>query len=59
MVKKVFRAEFDKDKQGIQSKDEVKRLMTKLLNDDCIIGKIPDLTESESHAIVDSWTFAS
>ena len=58
MIKKVFRAEFDKDKQGIQSKDEVKRLMTKLLNDDCIIGKIPHLTEVEAHALVDSWTFA-
>jgi len=59
MVKKVFRADFDKDKQGIQSKDELKRLMTKLLNDDCIIGKVPALTEAEAHAIADEWTFAS
>jgi hypothetical protein len=32
LIKKVFRAEFDKDKQGIQSRDELKRLMLKLLN---------------------------
>jgi hypothetical protein len=48
LIKKVFRAEFDKDKQGIQSRDELKRLMLKLLNDECIIGKVPALTEQEA-----------
>jgi hypothetical protein len=59
MIKKVFRAEFDKDKQGIQSKDELKRLMTKLLNDDCIIGKVPAISEAEAFIIADEWTFAA
>jgi hypothetical protein len=59
MIKKVFRAEFDKDKQGIQTKDELKRLMTKLLNDDCIIGKVPAISEAEAFTIADEWTFAA
>jgi hypothetical protein len=44
-VKKLFRAEFDKDKTGIASRDEIKRLLGKLANDDCIIGKVPNATE--------------
>ena len=47
-VKRLFRQEFDKDKQGIASREELRRLIGKLLNDDCIIGKIPRLTEEET-----------
>lgn len=57
MVKRTFRAEFDKDKLGINSKDELKRLILKLINDECIIGKVPDLTEEEVPALVEQWTF--
>jgi Ca2+-binding EF-hand superfamily protein len=40
-VKKLFR-EVDKDKNGL-SKDELKKIMRRLSNDECIIGKIPNL----------------
>ena len=55
MVKRLFRAEFDKDKQGIQTKDELKRLMIKLLADECNIGKIPDLSEEDVNTLIEGW----
>lgn len=42
-VKKLFR-EYDKDKNGLQ-KDELKNLMRRLAEDDCIIGKVPALSD--------------
>ena len=39
----MFRAEFDKNKTGLQSRDELIRLINKLINDDCIIGKVPNI----------------
>ena len=54
-VKRLFRQEFDKDKQGIASREELRRLLGKLLNDDCIIGKIPRLTEEEASQVVEAW----
>ena len=44
-VKKLYR-EYDKDKNGLQ-KDELINLMRRLSNDDCIIGKVPKLSEDE------------
>ena len=38
--------EYDKDKTGL-TKDTLKALMKRLLNDECIIGKIPKLAEEE------------
>jgi|LauGreDrversion4_2_1035121.scaffolds.fasta_scaffold972413_1 hypothetical protein len=44
----MFRQEFDKDKTGgIASKEEVKRFLLKLAADECIIGKVIDLSEEE------------
>jgi hypothetical protein len=54
-VKRLFRAEFDKDKTGIASRDEIKRLLGKLANDECIIGKIPNYKESELASLAESW----
>ena len=45
-VKRLFRQEFDKEKAGgISSKEEVKRFLNKLAADECVIGKVPDLSE--------------
>ena len=46
-VKRLFRAEFDKDKGGIASREEIRRLLGKLANDECIIGKVPLLNEDQ------------
>jgi len=46
-VKRLFRVEFDKDKTGISSKEEIRRILGKLANDECIIGKVPYLSEEE------------
>ena len=54
-VKRFFRTEFDKDKQGISSKDDLKRLISRLLNDECIIGKIPNISEDEVNQIAEAW----
>jgi len=56
-VKKVFRVEFDKDKAGIASKEELRRLFAKLENDECILGKVPHLSQEEIAQIVESWEF--
>lgn len=44
-VKKMFR-EYDKDKTGVM-KEDLKKLIRRLANDDCIIGKVPNLTDDE------------
>lgn len=54
-VKRLFRQEFDKDKTGIASREEIKRLLGRLAEDGCIIGKVPDLSEEEMSEIADSW----
>lgn len=47
-VKRLFRQEFDKDKAGgIGSKEEIRRFLGKLAADECVIGKVPDLTEQQ------------
>ena len=38
--------EYDKDKQGL-TKDTLKVLVRRLLNDECIIGKVPKVNEDE------------
>jgi Ca2+-binding EF-hand superfamily protein len=52
-VKKLFR-EYDKDKNGLQ-RDELKRLMRRLTSDDCIIGKVPALSDEEIDQLFDNW----
>ena len=44
-VKRMFR-EYDKDKNGL-TKEDLKKLMRRLAQDDCIIGKVPFLSDSE------------
>jgi hypothetical protein len=44
-VKKTFR-EYDKDKTGV-IKDDLKKLLRRLCNDECIIGKIPKVSDDE------------
>jgi hypothetical protein len=38
--------EWDKDKSGLP-KEEVKKYIRRLLNDECYIGKVPDISESQ------------
>ncbi|CDW81373.1 leucine rich repeat family protein [Stylonychia lemnae] len=52
-VKKLFR-EYDKDKNGLQ-KDELKKLMRRLSQDDCIIGKVPALNDDQIERLFDEW----
>ena len=42
-VKLLFR-EYDKDKAGI-FKDDVKKVVRRLCNDECFIGKVPDIED--------------
>ena len=44
-MKKLFR-EYEKDKQGV-TKDDLKNVLRRLREDECIIGKIPKLTDEE------------
>ena len=44
-VKRMFR-EYDKDKTGL-TKEDLKKLMRRLAQDDCIIGKVPFLSDAE------------
>jgi len=45
-VKRLFK-KFDKDKSGALSIDELKELVRQLCNDEAIIGKVPQLSDSE------------
>ena len=38
--------EYDKDKSGI-GKEDLKKMMQRLANDECIIGKVPKLSDYE------------
>jgi hypothetical protein len=52
----MFRADFDRDKTGMStSKEEVRRFMAKLTADECIIGKVPNLSEGEIEALAEGW----
>ena len=44
-VKRMFR-DHDKDKTGL-TKEDLKKLMRKLASDDCIIGKVPYLSDAD------------
>jgi hypothetical protein len=55
-VKRMFRADFDRDKTGMStSKEEFRRFMAKLAADECIIGKVPNLSEGEIEALAEGW----
>lgn len=54
-VKRLFRAEFDKDKAGIASREEIRRLLTKLANDECVIGKVPNASEEDLNRLAEGW----
>ena len=45
---------YDTDKKGV-SKEKLIEMMEKLLKDECIIGKIPNLTENECSMLFDAW----
>lgn len=42
-VKVIFK-EYDKDKQGV-GRDEAKKVVRRLCNDECYIGKVPDIED--------------
>jgi len=46
--------EYDKDKTGLL-KEDLKKLMRRLMNDECIIGKIPRLSDDEVENVFDDW----
>ena len=53
-VKEVFQ-KYDADmKQGV-TKDNLLAIMDSLMKDECIIGKVPDLTEDEIKVLFDKW----
>jgi Ca2+-binding EF-hand superfamily protein len=53
-VKLLFK-EYDKNKSGFLEISELKLLMKKLLDDECIIGKVPKMNEAEIEIIFDNW----
>lgn len=52
-VKEVF-VKFDTDKSGV-TKDQLKEIMLTLMKDECIIGKVPNLTDDELEHLFDKW----
>ena len=52
-VKKLFR-EYDKDKTGLL-KEDLKRLLRRLANDEAIIGKVPNLNDEDIETVFDEW----
>lgn len=47
--------EYDKDKSNCLSKDELKKLMHRLCDDEAIIGKVPALAEEDIEHLFDDW----
>ena len=54
-VKEVF-FKYDTDKTGITT-ENLQKVMEALMKDECIIGKVPNLTEGEITILFDKWTF--
>lgn len=52
-IKPLFR-EFDKEKKGIE-KANIKEIVERLKDDECIIGKIPFCSEEELDQALESW----
>jgi hypothetical protein len=52
-IKPLFRS-FDKEKKGIEKADLIK-IMSSLADDECIIGKIPYVSESEFEGLFTEW----
>jgi hypothetical protein len=46
--------QYDTEKKGV-TLDQLKEIMVRLLKDECIIGKIPDLNEEEIDQIFEPW----
>lgn len=53
-TKKLF-LKYDTDNSGFLEPKEYEKLMQDLLNDECILGKIPNLTETEVEGMFDDW----
>ena len=51
---KVLFKEYDKDKLGAV-KDDLKRIVRRLCNDECFIGKVPNIEDSQVDGMVDGW----
>ena len=54
-VKEVF-FKYDTDKTGVTT-ENLQKIMEALMKDECIIGKVPNLTEGEITILFDKWTF--
>ena len=52
-MKTLFK-EFDKDKKGI-TRDSIILILSRLNNDECVIGKVPCLQESEYEGVLSFW----
>ena len=52
-VKEVF-FKHDKDKTGV-TKENLVEIMESLMNDECIIGKVPNLQPHEIPTLFDAW----
>jgi hypothetical protein len=52
-VKELF-AKYDAQKKGV-TKEVLVEIMAKLINDECIIGKVPNLTKDEASMVFESW----
>jgi Ca2+-binding EF-hand superfamily protein len=46
---------YDADKSGNLSIEELKKMMYELREDKCIIGKIPNLNDTEIECLFDNW----
>ena len=54
-VKEVF-FKYDTDKTGVTT-ENLQKIMEALMKDECIIGKVPNLTEGEIAILFDKWAF--
>ena len=52
-MRTLFR-EYDKDKSGLP-REEVKKVFIRLLNDECFLGKVPNLSEGQLESLIESW----
>jgi len=52
-VRALFR-EYDKDKSGVVRED-MKKIMHRLLNDECHLGKIPNISPESVESTVEQW----
>ena len=53
-VKESYKVHDSDFKQGV-TKDQLKLILQALMKDDCIIGKVPNLSEEESQILFEAW----